>query len=236
MRRGGFGFDLLAQLADQHAQIGQIVDVRRAPDGGEQLAVGEHPAVAFGQPRQELVLLRREPHRLAGPADQPPHQVDLQLAGADHRIGPAALQLVAQRHAQPGEEFADPERLLHVVVGAQVERSDLFDLAVACREHQHRAGVEGAGGGEQLLAVHVRQAEVEHHRVGRGAGDLAQAVGARVGAQRLETGGGQRRREEPVHLRLVVDDQDAGPVGAHSSQCGVGFSFGRLIRIRVPRP
>ena len=38
---------------------------------------------------------------------------------------------MTQRRAQPGEEFADPERLFHIVVGAQVQGVDLLGLPIA---------------------------------------------------------------------------------------------------------
>lgn len=52
LRGGGLGLDALAQLADQHAQVGQVVGVGRAPDGDQQLAVGQHLAVPLGEPGQ----------------------------------------------------------------------------------------------------------------------------------------------------------------------------------------
>ena len=50
--------------------------IGRAPDGGQQLAVGQHPAVALGQTRQQIVFPRRQAHRLASAGHQPLDQVD----------------------------------------------------------------------------------------------------------------------------------------------------------------
>ena len=57
--RGGLGLDALAQLADQHPQVGQVVGVGRSPDGGQLVAMGQHLAVTLGEPGQQLVFLWR---------------------------------------------------------------------------------------------------------------------------------------------------------------------------------
>lgn len=147
--------------------------VGRAPDGGEDLTMRHHPAHALGEAGQEIVLLGGQFHRRAGPGDPAVDQVDLHLAGSDHRFGAVAMQAMAHGDPQPGQQFSDAEGLFNVVVGAGVEGVDLLCLPVPGRKDQDRAIVEGAGLPEGLLAIHVRQAEVEHHRFGRLSGDFA---------------------------------------------------------------
>ena len=64
--------------------------------------------------------------------------------------------------------------------------------------------------GERFLAVHVREAEVEHHGVGGFLADLAQAGSRVVGAHRLIARRIQGGFQEPVDLRFVIDDEDSG--------------------------
>ena len=56
----GLGFELLAQLADEDAEILRLVGRLRAPDGGEQGAVGDHLAGVAGQVREQIEFLGRE--------------------------------------------------------------------------------------------------------------------------------------------------------------------------------
>ncbi len=107
LRFGGVAFDLLPELADEDAQVVQVVGVGGAPDGGQQRAVGDDTAGVAGKEEQEVVLLRRQMHRLAGARDQPLDRVDaeaIDLGDGRDRIAPAP---VAQGGADAGGEFAD---------------------------------------------------------------------------------------------------------------------------------
>ena len=72
-----------------------------------------------------------------------------------------------KRRAHPRQQFADVERLVDVVVGAEIERLDLFGLALARRQHDDRHVGPFARAPDHVLAVAVRQAEIEQHDVGR---------------------------------------------------------------------
>src|SRR5277367_6767657 len=134
------------------------------------------------------------------------------------------------------------EGLFDIVDGAEVKRFDLLHLAVPGREDEDGALVEGGGALQRLLAVHVGKAEIEDDRLGGAVGDNRQSSGRGIGAHGLVAGGLQGGPEEPVDLGIVVDDQDAGFVSGHAvataagSASGALVAFGRLIRIRVPRP
>ena len=143
----GIGLQLLAQVADEDAQVLHVLRVGRAPDGGQQLAVGEHPAAAFHQLGQEVVLAWRQLHRLARARHQSLHEVDLELARVITGSAPRPGEAVARGDAQAGQQLADAEGLLHIVVGAQVQRVDLLGLRVAGRQDDDRSRVEGSAPG-----------------------------------------------------------------------------------------
>ncbi len=65
MRPGGIGFDLLAELADENAQVVRLLPIFRAPDTPQQHAVGEHPVWVRGEKLQQGILRRRQMHFLA---------------------------------------------------------------------------------------------------------------------------------------------------------------------------
>ena len=78
-----------------------------------------------------------------------------QVAGATPPAGPDS-----------GQQFADSERLFHIVVGAQVQGDDFLGLAVACGPDDDRSLIEVPRPRQDVLAVHVGQTQVQHHRVG----------------------------------------------------------------------
>ena len=74
--RLGTGLDLGPQLSDEDPQILRVVGVGRAPDGGEDLAMGDDAAGMAHQRRQQVELLWRQLDRLPVLDDAPLFQVD----------------------------------------------------------------------------------------------------------------------------------------------------------------
>ena len=137
------------------------------PDGGEDLALGDDAPGMAHQHRQQVEFLRRQFENLAVLDDAPALQIDQQSFGLVARRAGAVGGGMAQSGAQAGQKVADGEGLFDIIVGAEVERDDLFRLAVARGKHDYRAVAEFSRLPQHILAVHVRQAEVEHDDVGR---------------------------------------------------------------------
>ena len=74
---------------------------------------------------------------------------------------------VSERGSEPRGQFADAERLLDIIVGAEIERLDFLRLAIARGEHDHRRRRELADVAQNILAVPVGQPEVENDQIGR---------------------------------------------------------------------
>ena len=110
--------------------------------------------------------------------------IDLQSADTDDRRLALALHAVAQGRPQPGHEFAHPERLVDEVVRAEIEGGNLLGLPVAGREHDDGHIGPFAHTGDDVLAVDVRQPEIQHDDVGRIGGDALQGRRRRFGADR----------------------------------------------------
>ena len=136
-----------------------------------------------------------------------------------------------KRRAHARHQLADVERLVDVIVGAEIERLDLLGLALARRQHDDRQVGPFARAADHVLAVAVGQAEIEQHDIGRFGGDALDAFGDRAGARHLVVVGFERRLEKAQDRRLVVDHQHAG-FGAHAG----APSRGNVIVMRVPRP
>ena len=74
--------------------------VAAAHDRPQQIAVGDDAARLVGQHAQQVVLGRRQVHLLPVADDLPPHQVDLDVAGADvRRVRPESISTDARRIA-----------------------------------------------------------------------------------------------------------------------------------------
>jgi len=68
-----------------------------------------------------------------------------------------------QRGSHAGEQFIHPERLGQVIVGAEIERLDLSRFVAAARQHHDRNTVIAAAQHtQQIVALDVRQAEIEY--------------------------------------------------------------------------
>ena len=199
--------------------------VRRAPDPGQQMTVRQHPPGVARQQGQQRVLKRAELHRRPVHAHHPPGHVQVQRAHLERfRHRSRRLARVAQRRPDPGHQLRHAERLFHVVVGAVVQGGDLLRLPVAGRQDHDRHRREPAQRLQRVLPVHVRQPEIEQDQRGRPACGQPDAVGRSVRAFHGKARRLQRRPQEAVDLRLVVDDQDAGLDHAEVT----------VIRISVP--
>ena len=125
-------------------------------------------------------------------------------AGVGRRCGLVAG--AAQDGADACEELAEPERLDHVVVGAEFEQDHTVDLVAACGDDDDGDLGALAQLPADVGAVDVRQTEVEEDEValvraeGRGPGGDevdVESLALEAGAQRLGDG------------RIVFDDEEA---------------------------
>ena len=139
-------------------------------------------------------------------------RVHLEVAGGEDglaRLADGALG-VPERHAEPGEQLADAERLGDVVVGAGVERRDLVRLLAARREHDDRHGGPFAQPPDHLEAVEVGQAEVQDDDVGLSRLGFAEPLRARRRLEQSIAVARERGAQEAPDLRLVLDEDDDG--------------------------
>jgi hypothetical protein len=82
----GIVFNLLAQLADEGAQVLDLFAAIGSPDGGEQLGVGHHAAGAAHQAVENVELLAGQVHRLAALGDGALDRLQADLADLDGRV------------------------------------------------------------------------------------------------------------------------------------------------------
>ncbi len=122
-------FELLAQLADKHAQILRLMSRLRSPHSCEQRAMGNDLAGIARKVQQQFKFLWRQVDRLALHGDAMRCGIDHEVACFNRRL--CALRRAPQVSANAGLQFLDAERLCDVVVGARVERFNFGALMIA---------------------------------------------------------------------------------------------------------
>ena len=152
--------------------------------------------------------MRGELDRIAVDGDAAGAGVEPHRPAGEFALGVAGR--AAQQRAHARQHFFEMKRLGDIVVGAGIEALHLVAPAVARGEDEHRHGAAGAPPGFQHRnAVHLRQADVEDDGVVGLALAEIMALLAVEGAVDDIAGVGQRRRELPVEVGIVLDDEKA---------------------------
>ena len=135
------------------------------------------------------------------------------------RDGRHVLGDPAQHGLDPREQLGEGERLGDVVVGAEPERGDLVELAVARRQHDHRHEVVGRAQRGQHLEAVASSGRLMSSRTSAKSSllGLVQRLVAIARDRGLATGELEVEREPGRDRVVVLDDQDPA---AHD---GTGF-------------
>jgi hypothetical protein len=155
----------LPQMPHHNPQIMAVLGMCRPPDILEQLLLGDHSPRMPRQLRQHRVFLAGQRHFDAVEQHPPIGQIHRQRTETQCRQLGLPRRCLTQQGANPSEELLNAERLGHVVIGAAIQCLDFLPFAGAHRQHQYRRRGPLAKLAQHLLAVHVRQAEVEHQQV-----------------------------------------------------------------------
>ncbi|MNS40845.1 hypothetical protein D3C72_731770 [compost metagenome] len=180
----------------------------RPPDVLEQLLLGDDPPGMSRQLRQHRVFLAGQ--RDFYTVEQYPAigEVHRQRAEGQRRLLRLAHRCLTQQRTYPRQKLLNAEGLGHVVIGAAIQRFDFLPFAGTYRKHQHRHRRPLAEFAQNLLTVHVRQAEVEHQQIRFVQRSLGQPLGAGAGLQHFVALGSKADAQEFADLRFVVDDQN----------------------------
>ncbi len=141
------------------------------------------------------------------------NDTDLRLDVEASRIGGA---VVAERHAEAGQQLRSRERLRDVVVSAVVEDLDLAILGVVGGEHDDRNVRPRANPPAQLDTVDVREPQIENDRrrarTGHDVDRLIASGGRHDAIAACAEGGGKHAGDR----RFVVDDEHE-PILSHGA-------------------
>src|SRR6476469_8622940 len=159
-------------------------------------------------------------HRATVDRDRLLVQIDVDRSDLEHWV--ARRPCPAQRSAQASQQLAHRERLRHVIVGAGVERRDLFRLVADRRDEHDRRLAPGAQLSADLGSGSVGQQQVEDHRVRWSQPCCSERLLRSRGGLDLVARAAQVRFECAQKLRLVVDDEDVGHDGARAGKRSAG--------------
>ena len=174
----------------------------------DQFGARHHAPGVVHQIGQQPVLVRGHLDRIAGDAD--PAGAGIQRHRPAGQFGLRVAGGAAQQRADPGQDFLEMKRFCDIVVGAGVEALHLVAPAVARGQDQDRHHAPVAPPGLQHRnAVHLRQADVEHHGVIGFAVAEKMPLLAVEGAIDHIAGVGQRRGELTVEIGIVFNDEQA---------------------------
>ena len=137
------------------------------PHLAQQLVPRRHGAAPVVQREQEIVLERREAHRLAFLQHEAAGALDRDLAESLGDVIEVGAPRAPQQGLDSRDELEHAERLGDVVVGTMAEPHHLVRLLAARREDLHRRLVPvGAQRAQHTIAVHPRQHQVEQDEIG----------------------------------------------------------------------
>lgn len=153
------------------------------PDLVQQFAPPDHVADVAGEGGQEPQFDVAEPEHPPVEGGDPLCRVDAQRPVRELVVFTASAAGAAHDRGRPQREFARRERFRHVVVGAREQPGEPVSLLALGGEQDDRDVRRGTNPLAQLHPGRARQHHVEHDEV---------------------------EGDDADHLRLVVDDEDAG--------------------------
>jgi len=202
-------------VADGDAEILGLGGGVGAPDGVEQVAVAEDAVGVVGHVEQELELFGGEMDVGAADVDAVLVDVDGEVADVDG-VAERGLGgvLAAELGADAGFELLNVERFGYIIVGAGVEGGDLGSFLLADGEDDDGGVGDGADLAAELDAAHLGHGEVGDDEVGLPLAEEDEAVETVGGGADVVALGAEGGLEGAEDLGLVVDEQDAGFLGA----------------------
>src|SRR5215510_11016826 len=105
-----------------------LFNMQGPPDFFEQLSVGHNFACVTDERGEEFVLYRREMDLVVGHEDLSSTQFDADVAKFKAGVGfwPVRSGRMTERSAHSGKELIDSKRFGHIIVGTEVECSNLL--------------------------------------------------------------------------------------------------------------
>src|SRR5689334_21828902 len=174
-------------------------------------------ACVANQILEDLEFPRQQRDEALPAADGPGHQVEFEIADAQHGLlddGGAS----SRERLDPRQQFRERERLDEVVVAARPQASHtVIDLAERADDQRRRDDPGIPQAADDGDSVHAGQHAVDRHDGVFGGAPALESFIAVDGEVDLVAAGGQRIHELLGGLRVVLDDENASPGSGHGS-------------------
>src|SRR6516165_5680904 len=225
--------ELLANAPDEYLdRVGVPVEVLII-EMLDQLGARDHAAGVMHEIGEQPVFVRGELDRIAVDGDAAAARIEPHCSA--HELALSMPGRAAQQRADARQYLLQVKGLGHVVVGADVETPDLVAPAVARGEDQHRHGAAAAAPRlEYRDAVHLGQPDIEDDGVIRLAFAEIVALLAVEGAIDHIAGVGERRRQLPIEIRIVLDHEEAHGNFSYRSPTTAPLVASTISRFTLP--
>ena len=139
-----------------------------APDIGQQLPMGHHPARASHQTRQQLEFSGRQVQGFAATLHHMRRQINTQIFQLMHRHGRGKRRTaVPQGNPDACQQLANAEWLGQVIIRPRIEQRDLLRLLMAGGHHNDGNRLVLAHFAHQLHAIPIGKPQIENNDIGR---------------------------------------------------------------------
>jgi hypothetical protein len=131
--------EFAAQSVDILLDKGVVAGILRAPYLFQQKTVGQHPSLVLGQFREQVVFVRRQPHRPTRQRDVMRAEIEGQITGRKRMVVFKAEPLrAAEQRGHPGQQLEGTERLGDIVVGPRLQHHRPVDIAFPPDQDEQR--------------------------------------------------------------------------------------------------
>lgn len=206
-----------------NTQVMIALDARWPPDLAQKMALGHHLAAIGQQHAKQAILDWCQLQHIALTGHHASREINSHVAEFNDRRraldGPA---LPPQERTRTRSQFANAERLGQIVVGTDIERLDFILFVRTCREHENRHLRPATQMADEVDAVAIGQAEIEHHQSGLLLARFNQPLRRRCRLKNSAAFFFECRAYKTADQFFVLDDNDgrrmlvdslAGPIG-----------------------
>ncbi len=150
------------------------------PDTLDDVGPGAHRSSILSEEHEQFELLRGERHLLAIEVDPVGSAIDAERPNSETvvYVDPGRTSPGASKHGpDPRDQLTGAEGLDHVVISAELKAEHPVELVASSGHHDDRHIGMSPNRSTNVVAVHIRQAEVEEHDISSARGHGLSAAG-----------------------------------------------------------
>lgn len=210
MRCVGMGLQLSPKPENLHID-GAIADIFVHARGLQETFSGEGALRSVEKGEEQGVVASRENDGRAGRIRQPPkHRIELPSAEMEAATLPVTPRSPPpQDRVDSGEELSKPERLRHVVIGAELQPNDSIDLVppAACGDDHRKIGMRPKIT-QQTQTVFLAEPKAKDDQIRLASGELPGHVRPAGGGSGMNVAGFEVFDDHVPHGGIIVHDQN----------------------------